>query len=653
MFLLILIIIVAVLVIKFDDIKLYFEYKKYREFITDKHLYDADIVRNYLTNMGSYLDLSNEKIPYGRSRWFTIGDKVFSEQVDADNLEYFGYSPVRSLDELDFSEYGILLTKDGFLVKAQSSEKNSENVHPGQSVFIPFAGLWKVRSNNDYLEFIYPTFKKIKVQTITEKTVLVSDTSMLQRRLDELINTGYTNDLSTGDVSKKLDEDFHAAGMDENFNRFETIGAVSAINATAGAHYKDIQLNRIVSTAYGKHGFAAEHVNNVVDKIKHPLSHVAQIGQDNLINGADRVVGDVKIQTKYYQNVRHTVNSAFLSDKTGNGEYRYGGMELEVPKDQYNEAVSLMKGKISEGKVPGHTNPKDAIKIIRKGSVTYEESKLIAQGGNLTSLKYDALDGAVYSLPVAGISFVIVFAQAKWSGKDTKEAAKLAISAGARTMLIGTIVYAGSQQIAKIATARLAQTASTKILAETVAKRAGLVISFGIVIGPSVFDTLTGRISSQQLLKNTGIAIGGIAGGMAGGAAIGSVIPVAGTVIGAVAGGIVASVASKKILDKFIEDDRVEMFGQFKEEYIDVVMAINLSADEFNKVQELIFDNKIESKLKNMFAHNKKLTSRQYARTEIIEPVIVSLISERESISDEDVIQGVDVAKQELELENE
>lgn len=77
---------------------------------------------------------------------------------------------------------------------------------------------------------------------------------------------------------------------------------------------------------------------------------------------------------------------------------------------------------------------------------------MIAKGGNLTSLKFDAIDGAINSLPGVSISFVIVFSQAKWSGAETKDAALMAGKAGLRTLAMGTSIYVASQQFAKIFT---------------------------------------------------------------------------------------------------------------------------------------------------------------------------------------------------------
>ncbi|MBM6691481.1 hypothetical protein H9X75_10625, partial [Fusobacterium mortiferum] len=75
------------------------------------------------------------------------------------------------------------------------------------------------------------------------------------------------------------------------------------------------------------------------------------------------------IQSKYCQSANMTVEAAFR-----NGKYRYldtngNPMQLEVPSDQYKEAVNIMRQKILKGKVPGTTNPDDAEKLIRKGNI--------------------------------------------------------------------------------------------------------------------------------------------------------------------------------------------------------------------------------------------------------------------------------------------
>ena len=74
---------------------------------------------------------------------------------------------------------------------------------------------------------------------------------------------------------------------------------------------------------------------------------------------------------------------------------------------------------------------------------------------------------------------------------------------------------------------------------------------------------MTGRISSQQLLKNTLVAGSGIAGGAMVGSLFGGPV---GTIVGGLVGAIASSSVAQAVLDQFIEDDRVEMFAILKEE---------------------------------------------------------------------------------------
>jgi len=62
-----------------------------------------------------------------------------------------------------------------------------------------------------------------------------------------------------------------------------------------------------------------------------------------------------------------------------------------------------------------------------------------------------------------------------------------------------------------------------------------------------------------------------------------------GALAGAIIGGIAGGIGAKAIADQFIEDDRVEMFAQLKEEFIDIIIIVALSEDELEKVQKAIF----------------------------------------------------------------
>lgn len=658
-----LIVLAVVGVINFEKIITEIQFREWKKKIEGIHNYDSDVVRDNLNNIAHQsFALYGDKLPYGRARWFVNSDSTLRKAIDANDLEFYGYSPIRSIEELEFKEYGILLAQEGVFANYQIVETYKKKGKKEKGVTIseifPFAGLWKVKyiPEQKVIKFYYFRRKIRKLHIDGNEQYAQA----LVRTITSLINTGYTNDIETGFIKEKMQSEFdkyEKSLMTTQGAIAESIGAMGAVYANVDSHFHEEVLNGVVNNPQG-HGFAAEYANDLIDKVKHPFLKVQRVGQDNAKDGADRVVGSIRIQTKYLSSASNSVNDAFKSKADG-GEYRYGGMQLEVPKDQYNKAIELMKGKIVEGKVPGHSNPKDAYKIVRKGHVTWTESKLIAKGGNLTSLKYDALDGVVQTLPVAGISFAIVFAQAKWSGAETKDAAVMAAKVGTKTLVMGTVVYAGSQQIAKIMTARIASQTGKKIMAETVAKRSGMVISFGIVMAPNVFNSLTGRISSQQLLKNTLVAGGGFlaaVGASAGaGALLGSVIPgagnVVGTVVGAVAGvagGIAGTVGSKKVLDHFIQDDRIEMFAQLKEEYIDIVMSISLTDAEFTEIQEIVFNKLLESKLKDMYKARNDLGSRRYARENIVEDAVEQIIKQRSKIDESELIEGVEIATKEF-----
>ena len=613
-----------------DNIVSFFQYFSWKRKIKGVHNHSEEKVRQiFRTIARNAFDYYGEAVPYGRAKWFIDSEKDFYYEFCNTEFEFFGYSPVRSLKEEEFKEYGLLLTQYGIFEKVQIKDQEECNVQ-----FFPFSNLWKVSvDENDNLVFYYP-YGIIKRLNSPKKLIYTL------REFNELIASGYTNDLQVENLNSQLLKIGKKNINSTNFVKGSQIGVISWILLNVGDKLHKAQINSIVSAPSG-HGHAAEYANNLMDKIKYPFKYVRQTGQDNAKNGADRMVGNQKIQTKYYARASGTVNSAFESKSDG-GMYRYKGMQLEVPKDQYDKAVELFEEKIKQGKVEGVTNPKEAKNYIRKGHVTYREAKLIAQGGNLTSIKFDAIDGAINSLPGVGISFVIVFSQARWSGSETKDAALMARKAGLRTLAMGTSIYVASQQFAKVFTKQINDYFGKKVTAEVVARRAAPVISFAVIITPDIFDALIGRISSQQLLKNAAVAGGGmLAGAGAGAGALGGALagPL-GATVGAIAGGIAGGFGVKLIADQFIEDDRVEMFAQLKEEFIDLVMIISLSQEEFNRIQEGVFNEHLEGLLKDMF--QRKEGSRNYAK-EFVESQVQSVIKDRKKVELREIIDAIQV----------
>ena len=189
-----------------------------------------------------------------------------------------------------------------------------------------------------------------------------------------------------------------------------------------------------------KHGFYAEEANNIDDRLKGKKAFV--VGGDNKKDGPDRRIKrffrkDEYIQTKYCNSPRNTIKAAFNRET---GEYRYvsrrhGIMKLEVPKDQYEEAVRLFAKKIKSGKVKTpsgkpitYKNDEDLKKIaqkyVKKGNLTYSQSISVAKAGNVHSLNYDIKHGIVSCKSVFGISFLSNLATTYRFESDFSEALK-------------------------------------------------------------------------------------------------------------------------------------------------------------------------------------------------------------------------------------
>ena len=366
-----------------------------------------------------------------------------------------------------------------------------------------------------------------------------------------------------------------------------------AVNGAASTH----SATKIESTQWvkyrnpkGGHGFAAEDVNAQIDRWHG--RKVQNVGRDNAPNGADRIVNGQKIQTKYCQSARETVNSAFDSRT---GMYRYDGMKLEVPANQYDECVQRMKEAISQGKVAGVTDPEMATQIVQKGHVTYAQAQKVAKAGNWESIKFDMRTQAISCAGAGAISAAIGFMNAKREGKSTKEAFKEAAKTGAvssATALGGGVLAQQTlrTEVGRKAAAAAAATKAVKPVVEsamktqvgkevltktasviagkqvagqaavnvlTKAARTNVVTSAAMFVATSIPDTVKlcrGKISGADYAENMVSNAAGIGGGWAGasaGAAIGTAIcPGVGTVIGGLIGGIGGGVGASSVTRK-------------------------------------------------------------------------------------------------------
>lgn len=210
------------------------------------------------------------------------------------------------------------------------------------------------------------------------------------------------------------------------------------------------------------HGFGAEDANALYDILR--FNDVNKEGVKNLEDGADRITNGIKIQTKYCKSARNTVNAAF-DPVTGMYRYRYQNgrpMKLEVPRDQYNQAVEMMRKKILDGKITGVKNPDHAFQMVRKGILTYEQSVKVTKAGTVESLVYDAATGTVACTASAGISVVVTYMAMKKQGASNKEALKAASKSGGAAALSTLVTQVLVGQAEKYIVRKVAQTVAKK-----------------------------------------------------------------------------------------------------------------------------------------------------------------------------------------------
>lgn len=395
------------------------------------------------------------------------------------------------------------------------------------------------------------------------------------------------------------------------------------------------------------HGFAAEQANHLHDIL---TGHDATVvGTNNAKDGADRRVDGINIQTKYCRSAAASVDAAFRD-----GQYRYlnpdgSPMQLEVPAEQFEQAVSLVEQRILNGQIPGVTDPSEAKSIVRKGHFTYAQARNIAKAGTIDSLVFDSVNGAVICANTLGITATITFARALWNGQPIDAAIEGALCAGLETggaafavsVLASQLSRAGlnstlvepSKDIIKVipndvrselcrllSGKTLQGAAATSYLAKLL--RGNVISSTVMMVVLSAKDlqhAFEGRISGVQLFKNITTAAGGLAGGMVGGsagAAVGNfivdVLPIpmgaklivkAVEIAGSAAGMGVGGAVTNAVVGTFIEDDAVKMTRIIEDQFCEIINDYALTQEEVDIVlDELSITLSNPEVLLNMYA---------------------------------------------------
>lgn len=431
-----------------------------------------------------------------------------------------------------------------------------------------------------------------------------------------------------------------------------------------------IYADNVVFNGSKGHGFAAEKANHLKDRLMGKKALL--VGGDNAKNGADRLVDGQLIQTKYCASGRKSINECF--DK--NGLFRYQGMQIEVPSDQYESAIQAMQSKIKNGQVPGIQDPEAANNIVRKGGFTYQQAKNIAKAGTIESLSYDSVNGIQIAGNALGLTASISFAISVWNGENVEIALQQACYEG---MKVGGIAWVSGvvttqlgrtgieqslrsttdwmvKQLGSKASANIAnalRTSGSNIYGGAAMNHVSKLMRGNIISGTvttlvlssgDLANMFRGRMSGAQVIKNMTTTASSVAGGTggwmagaAGGAAIGSAIPIIGTfaggiiggIIGSVSGGMAAGKASSAIMNQFIKEDAEEMleimntaFVQAAEDYLLTQSEVTICIDLLKE------DNNLPAILKDMYAS----TDRYLFAYEYLEPKIEQMVAEREHI---------------------
>lgn len=425
-----------------------------------------------------------------------------------------------------------------------------------------------------------------------------------------------------------------------------------------------------------QHGFAAEHASMLVGHIRGIFTgeRIQYTGGDKKLNGPDFTIkapnGTITfIQAKYYKTATDSIDACF--DANNNFKYLYSDgtpMCIEVPKDQYSEALNRMRTHIQEGHLNEITDPNKAEEIVRQGTITYKQAVNIAKAGTVESLTYDAVHGCVAASSALGISVLVELAVGCWNGEPLDEAITRSIFTGLEVGGKAFIVTVVSSQLSKTALSR-AMIPTSKAIVNALGTKAAQVfvnafrpagmaiygaaakqaaqkllrgntitaaVSLVVFSVPDIVDAFRGRISVKQLIKNTATATGGIAGAAGGawvGAAAGSaILPGPGTAIGGFLGGLVGglglSIGVGALADLIAEDDANEMIEIISSEYARLAEEYLLSAEEGERVSVLLQRKITGAFLKELFSSK----NRELKAAELIEPMIAEEAANREIV---------------------
>lgn len=651
-----------------------------------KKKYDYITPYDFSDRISEVINLDEERIPYNRVRHFSAESEILTEDEGVFAISYDAHPHD---DEVAFIEYGILVTTKGILIKNRVKDKNSKG-YKAEKVEIHYQDIFYVKLNKgnvivilrrgEFLPIIIKGESEQRANLIVNilKQAIKSGWSLnCSKELDKLKkeqDNSIIEELSTLETERKkqvyeAEEEAKTDQKKVDIDKTSTKAVTLGMKDEMVTALKTNQINDRFGDGKG-HGHAAEQASYVKDfwKGKNPVA----MGGTHEKHGADRVTGIINkefIQTKYYDNPSGSINAAFKGEN-GMATYVNDGkmMTIEVPKDQYTRCVKIMEQKIRDGKVPNETNPANAAKYVKKGALTYRQSRIatksifdrnstIKENGKEIKVSFgeklvysaglDFMTGAAQALPFALVNFVWVYANNVWQGTDNDEALNRAAKAMVKPILTSAVMYTVASQFAskKGVTEFVGKKVAKEVTKEAVASGVLKTLTVVTVVGPDVTKCLVGKISPQQLTKN----LASTGAGMVIGGWLGSVVPVVGTVAGAAAGSIVA----KKVMDKITPDDNIIMSRVLREEFIEIVLYAPLSNEEFEDIIEHTFrdEENYPKLLANMFSAGGRKGEKLEKSREFIDGVLTDIVikkfTERE-LPEDQILEAINKEKDKI-----
>ncbi|MBD5499522.1 MAG: hypothetical protein HDR11_17545 [Lachnospiraceae bacterium] len=489
---------------------------------------------------------------------------------------------------------------------------------------------------------------------------------------------------------------FHDKSLFDFLKKYEEIDTKSnlLLEGAILAEIENFNFDAVAfNAAYGKdqsntgHGVYAEEAGAILDKLNGEKATV--VGRNNAKNGPDKLVDGKPVQCKFCKSPGSSVGACFKKNPdTGNMEYRYfdiksgNPMQVEVPADQYEKALAVMRKRIADGQVKGVTDPDMAEVLVRKSKLTYAQARNLAKAGTFESLTYDAVTGTINCTFAAGISALVSFGLAFWKTNDPQKARDAAIDTAisvfgpslaanilsnqiAKTSISKALIpvsdkivqMLGTKTVQKLINARRVLLGKGKIYGNAANKslakalRSNAIVEGIAFLAFSVPDTYrvcfrktSGAQYTKNMISTTASFMGGLVGTYGAGMAVGAVGEKIGkkidkrlgSVIGFVAGAggsMLAGFVVNKLTSLFKEDDCVITARIFNAVLINMSIEYLFEEAEMDKLIEIL--NTKEKDIRKLQVALRRSSHQYYDVQKFMEPLFDEVLKKRSAITTE------------------